>query len=74
MHVQLVSPRHSVLPYRILTRPILCSGYNDVKSFVNLAGKIETIGASTYLGLARHINDTSLLNVGAVSSSLFLCV
>ncbi|KAH9903224.1 ferritin-like domain-containing protein [Cubamyces lactineus] len=48
--------------------PAACTydfGYTDVKSFVNLAGKIETIGASTYLGLARHINDTSLLNVGA---------
>ncbi|KAH9848119.1 ferritin-like domain-containing protein [Lenzites betulinus] len=40
-------------------------GYTDVKSFVNLAQKIESVGASTYLGMARHINDTSTLNAGA---------
>ncbi|KAI0819858.1 ferritin-like domain-containing protein [Trametes gibbosa] len=39
--------------------------YNDVKSLVNLAQKIESVGASTYLGLARHINDSSTLNAGA---------
>lgn len=37
-----------------------------MKSFVNLAQKIESVGASTFLGMARHINDTSTLNAGAV--------
>ncbi|EIW53221.1 uncharacterized protein TRAVEDRAFT_173904 [Trametes versicolor FP-101664 SS1] len=40
-------------------------GYTDVKSFVKLAQKIESVGASSYLGLARHINDTTILNAGA---------
>ncbi|KAI0357741.1 hypothetical protein OH77DRAFT_1295083 [Trametes cingulata] len=39
--------------------------YHDVKSFINLAQKIESISAGAYLGLARHINDTSVLNAGA---------
>ncbi|KAI0649789.1 ferritin-like domain-containing protein [Trametes meyenii] len=40
-------------------------GYKDVQSFVELAAKIETIGAGTYLGLARHIDNKSTLNIGA---------
>lgn len=45
------------------------SGYTDVKSFVKLAQKIESVGASSYLGLARHINDTTILNAGAVRAA-----
>ncbi|OSD00980.1 hypothetical protein PYCCODRAFT_1445926 [Trametes coccinea BRFM310] len=38
--------------------------YNDVKSFIDMAQKIESISAGAYLGAARHINDTSILNIG----------
>lgn len=34
--------------------------YTDVTSFVNLAQKIESIGASAYLGLAGALNATAL--------------
>lgn len=36
------------------------NAYTDVTSFVNLAQKIESIGASAYLGLAGALNATSL--------------
>ncbi|KAI0773001.1 ferritin-like domain-containing protein [Trametes elegans] len=48
--------------------PAACTydfGFDGVKSFTTLAGKLENIGASAYLGLARHINDTSIINSGA---------
>ncbi|KAI9069037.1 hypothetical protein FKP32DRAFT_1608570 [Trametes sanguinea] len=38
--------------------------HTDVKSFINMAQKIESISAGAYLGAARHINDTSILNAG----------
>ncbi|KAL1948310.1 hypothetical protein VTO73DRAFT_12385 [Trametes versicolor] len=45
--------------------PVACtydftSAYTDVTSFVNLAQKIESIGASAYLGLAGALNVTTL--------------
>lgn len=54
---------------RCILTTLRISGYTDVKSFVKLAQKIESVGASSYLGLARHINDTTILNAGAVRAT-----